>query len=309
MSAIKLRNPKENPAHLGFEKSKSRADQSHAFDGADNLLEYFENSALVPVYLNADGQDGERMSLPTNTTAQEILKQELSREAERLRANPSDLDLFYRRQLQYSLIKAASNKKTGSVLAIIDAAKKLENPEEILNHRDAVGNSALIWAAGIAGDIEATEALLRGGANIDQTTDMGGTALMFAIMNGKKDLVEKLVNYGAGINDFVNSYNQGTALNLALSLPENEKKHDILKSLLRGLIKEKAAFEEKNGDQKFELKGEMKKGDVLVVDSGIPKELRDLADRLTSKSTERSPSGSAEKPSAGPVVEKSFTKE
>ena len=261
LSAIKLRNPKESPRHLGFDRGKERVSQVSAFQSPDDLLDYFQDSALVPVYLNSRNESGERIALRENTAAKTIVQDSLLEEFTRLKATPKALEEFYKNQLKYSLIRASSIKKTETVLAIIEATTHLQDPAEILNHPDGVGNSAFVWAAGVSGDIDTSRKLLTAGANINQATYSGGTALIFAVLNGQEGIVEYLVEENAGINDFASAYG-GTALTYALTLEESESKTSIVKSLLQGLVREKKEFEEKYPDQKFELKGKLETGKI-----------------------------------------------
>lgn len=90
--------------------------------------------------------------------------------------------------------------KAGQVSALEDYLQSLDDPSEAINSRDALKRTALHLAAW-AGHCDAVALLLKQpGIQIAAPAQDGMTALHFAVMKGREDVVEKLLDSGARVN-------------------------------------------------------------------------------------------------------------
>jgi ankyrin repeat protein len=92
------------------------------------------------------------------------------------------------------LTKAADEGDLDEVTRLLASAEK-----EGLNHQDADGWTALIWAS-VAGHASVTDALIAAGANVNLRNSNGGSALMRASQQGHADIVRQLIAAGAEVN-------------------------------------------------------------------------------------------------------------
>lgn len=74
-----------------------------------------------------------------------------------------------------------------------------ESPIDPSSYVDSNGDSLLHIAAN-AGDLRTVELLLKAGAAVNQTGDMGNTALHYARMNHRDDVARVLLAHGALTN-------------------------------------------------------------------------------------------------------------
>jgi ankyrin repeat protein len=78
------------------------------------------------------------------------------------------------------------------------------SPIDPLTYTDSNGDH-LLHIAAQRGDLRTVELLVKAGLDIDQTGDMGCTALHYAKLNGKDDVANFLLSHGASTsirNDF-----------------------------------------------------------------------------------------------------------
>jgi uncharacterized protein len=79
-----------------------------------------------------------------------------------------------------------------------DGPEFLTLPKEMMVGK--TGGMAALHYAARDGQIEAAEALLDGGANIDEVAGDGCSALLLALLNGRFDLAMRLIQRGANVN-------------------------------------------------------------------------------------------------------------
>lgn len=89
-----------------------------------------------------------------------------------------------------ALMVAAENRRPGIIKALVPAGAKIDAKNT------KWGTNALMIAS-IKGDADSVEALLNGGANVNDTDNNGYTALMLAAEKGHMGVVKKLVEYRA----------------------------------------------------------------------------------------------------------------
>ncbi len=87
--------------------------------------------------------------------------------------------------------------------------------------KDSNGDSLLYVASGARGGLEVVNLLLLAGANIDQTSNQGRTALHTAAAWCNVDIVAALLNAGAR-TDIMNDENKN-ALDVVCSLPQDRR--------------------------------------------------------------------------------------
>lgn len=90
------------------------------------------------------------------------------------------------------LVAAVRQGRAAVVQALLDRRSRVDASE-----RD--GTTALHWAAHWD-DLDTASRLIRAGANVNATTDLGITPLYLACVNGRAPMVEKLINAGANPN-------------------------------------------------------------------------------------------------------------
>ena len=75
-------------------------------------------------------------------------------------------------------------------------ADDLHSPIEPLTYKNPEGDSCLHIAAH-TGNYRAVEILLKAGLDVNQTGDMGSTALHYANMKNNDDIIKLLIDHGA----------------------------------------------------------------------------------------------------------------
>jgi ankyrin repeat protein len=142
-------------------------------------------NVLEPVDLNCRNECGDTPLILAARNGHDKLVQFLLREgADISTTNTSGDD---------ALIAAAGQPGNAPTLEILISAGAL------INHRNAMGRTALIEASSI-GDIRNVALLLQHGADIDTITDEDETALTFAVVNEFPDVVKALIEAGANVN-------------------------------------------------------------------------------------------------------------
>jgi hypothetical protein len=109
----------------------------------------------------------------------------------------------------------------------IEAAQALLDNGADVNAKNKVGGTALMLASGY-GHIEIVQALLAKGADVNAQTNNGATALMIASQNGHKEVVQILLDKGADVN--VKANNGSTALMWAYKSGHNDIEELLVKA-------------------------------------------------------------------------------